>query len=270
MIGLLKGIAASQGIAFDPDAQTYFTSAGITDGTEKSAANQAFLNTKGQGSTTNNTNFYSKLFFLGLVSPTSLAAASVNACNPGTYDVTWPVAPTHTTEGVQGNGSTQYGDTGLNANTVLSQDNCGFTFAINSLETVNGTCLGVRTSTTNTFEATVFSNSMRLRVAVSLANQIIAGAGPFDDVHTAVRRASNDVEYYLNGVSSATSSAVSSALPNGNIYLLGENLVGSGLNAPDPRRFTFFAIHEALTDNEAQDLYDTITTYNANVISGGR
>lgn len=255
----------------DPDVAAYITAASIVDTTEIAAIEQLFSDLKGTGSTTNNSNIYSKFHALYPISPTSLAAAAVNAVNPGTYDITWFNSPTHSTSGVVGNGSNKYGDTGVNASTVLTSNDNGATVAINNTNTSNGNDFGIRSGTTQAFEAVVFSNAFRTRIQVaSLGDQMIDSTTPFDNVHTMVRRGSTDAEYYLNGSSAQTSAITSGTLPNGNIFIMGENLTGTGLNGATARQYCFFAIHGGLTDNEAQDLYDAITTYNANVIGGGR
>ena len=270
MIGSRVGIYGSGG-GIDPDAQAYITAASIVDTTEVAAVNQLFLDLKGTGSTTNSSNIYSKFYALYPISPTSLAAAAVNAVNPATYDITWFNSPTHTTSGVVGNGTNQYGDTGLNASTVVSSNNNGITLSINNTDISNASECGVRDGTSEAFELITFSSTFRSRIqTATLGDQMTDSTTPFDNVHTAVRRGSTDAEYYLNGVGTQTNSTPSGSLPNGNIYIFAENIVGVGGNAFSLKRTSFFAIHQGLTDNEAKDLYDAITTYNANVIGGGR
>ena len=51
---------------------------------------------------------------------------------------------------------------------------------------------------------------------------------------------------------------------------MAENIVGFGPNGLSARQFNTSAIHQGMSGNEVKDLYDAITTYNSNVISGGR
>lgn len=115
-----KVILAGGGIVpFDPDAQAYFNAAGITDSTEKSAANTLILDLK-----------YTPNWVLGnawdrgiawyLISPTSMAAALINAKSPGTFDMTAVNTPTHSSTGIDFNGTNQYLRTGIIPNTDLS------------------------------------------------------------------------------------------------------------------------------------------------------
>ena len=257
--------------SIDPDAQAYITAGSITNATEIAAINQMFLDLKGTGSTTNNSNIYSKFLALYLMSPTSLAAAAINAVTPSTYDITWYNSPTQSVNGVVGNGSNQYGDTGINAFADLISNNCGITVSINNTNTVGGNDVGVRDGSSKAFELAIFNNTYRPRIqTATLVHQMIDSTSPFDNVHTALRRGANDAEYYLNGISAQTNTTTSGTLPNGNIFLMAENIVGFGPNGLSARQFNTSAIHQGMSGNEVKDLYDAITTYNSNVISGGR
>ena len=256
--------------SIDPDAQAYITAGSITDATEIAAINQMFLDLKGTGSTTSNSNIYSKFSALYLMSPTSLAAAAINAVTPSTYDITWYNSPTHSVNGVVGNGSNQYGDTGLNAFSVLNQNDCGITVSLNTTASEVANEMGVRTGTSNILVLLATTTAAIARMASAIGGQMIDSSTPFNNVYTMIRRGTNDAEMYREGVSVVTSAAASSSLPNETLYILGENITGSGLNAPSTKRTVFNAVHQSFTDNEAKDLYDAITNYNSNVISGGR
>lgn len=104
------------GSQFDTDASLYFTTASITDGTEKSAANTVFTDLKSNS-------LYTKLARLYLVSPTSAAASLY--CAKTLTQMTNVNAATHSALGVTFDGATQYYATGL----VPSSD---ATMAVNS------------------------------------------------------------------------------------------------------------------------------------------
>ena len=115
----------------------------------------------------------------------------------------------------------------------------------------------------------VNANGMYGRIA-NFSSPMIDSYTPYTNVYTALRRGANDAEMYREGVSVVTSASASLAMPNETLYILAENIVGFGANALSSKRTVFNAVHQSFTDNEAKDLYDAITTYNANVISGGR
>lgn len=98
---------------FDVDASAYFTAAGITDATQKTAVNTFILGLKSNSLWTT---FYGLYPFVGGTS----GAHAVNAKSPGTYDITWFNSPTHNSNGVTGNGTTNYGVcTGLTGSSVF-------------------------------------------------------------------------------------------------------------------------------------------------------
>ena len=254
------------GSGYDPDAEAYFTAASITDTTEKDAVNQLVLDLKGTGSTTNNNNIWTGMNTIYPVSPTSLAAAAFNLKDPTSYEITWYNSPTHATTGITGNTTSMYGDTGYNPNTEgMSNNNFGITQSGEysggdyAMGTYDGTGLfGIRnTSSKKIFYAGSTSNS--------------AGGGDTTrSVTTGIRNANDSREVFKNGTSNATNTTTDTeTLPSFNVFVLALNNSGSsaGYYAAEA---DFYAIHTALTAGEVQDLYDSITTYNANVISGGR
>ena len=104
--------------SYDADAVAYFTAAGITDTTEKDAANQLVLDLKGTGSTPNSTDLWTDAAAFYPISPTSLSAAAYNLRDTTSFNMTWANSPTHASTGVTFDGSTQYGDTGFNPSTA--------------------------------------------------------------------------------------------------------------------------------------------------------
>lgn len=125
--------------------------------------------------------------------------------------------------------------------------------------------MGCRSGTTQSFEAIVFSGTWRARVQADINHQIIhtPTGGTFEHTYTQVRRGSLDAELFEDGVSVGTNTVnASTAMPNGEVYLLAENNIGSGANAPTLRRVTCAAYHLGLTANEAADYYAAVSKYN--------
>jgi hypothetical protein len=105
--------AAGGGSSYDSDAQAYFTAAGITDTAQKDAYNSFVLTGKADG-------WYSKMIALYPLLGGSSSSHAVNAKNPGTYNLTFVGSPTHNTDGIQWDGSTQYAQTGIIATALTS------------------------------------------------------------------------------------------------------------------------------------------------------
>lgn len=251
--------------SIDPAAQAYITAAGITDATEIAAVERLFLDLKGTGSTTNNSNIYSKFYTLYPISPTSLSAAAVNAVNPATYDMTWYNSPTHTATGVSGNAASMYGDTNFNPATHATSGINNFGLTIDAATNV-GSASTIDIGSTGYFQINITHGTYTYIVGDISSN--ISGTLSTIGVRTVVRRGASDMEAYLNGSSDGTNTTLGGSFGSNTLYFMGRH--DAGLAFPTARRYRFSAIHEGLTDTEAQDLYDAITTYNANVIEGGR
>ncbi len=109
------------GASFDSDAQAFFTAAGITDATQKSAVNTMVVALKAAGLWTKSKAIYpyvggtATTHKYNLKDPRDLDAA---------YRIVWFGGITHNTNGVTFNGSTGYGDTKLNALTVFAGNPC--------------------------------------------------------------------------------------------------------------------------------------------------
>lgn len=248
----------------DSDAQAYIAAASIVDATEIAAVNQLFLDLKGTGNTTNNSNIYSKFFALYPISPTSLAATSINAVNPSVYDITWINPPNHAANGVTGNGQTMYGSTNFIPNASgASENNFGITLDI-ATSSGGGVDFG-----SNSYIHLAMVNPSYTYILGSLGASV-SGTAYALGVRTMVRRSANDMEAYLNGSTEGSKNNLGSWSFNSDpLYIFCRN---NGTNPAffSNRRYRFCAIHEGLTSNEAKDLYDAITTFNANVISQGR
>ena len=249
---------------FDPDATAYIAAASIVDATEIAAVNQLFSDLKGTGSTTNNSNIYSKFYALYPISPTDLDAAAVNAVNPSTFDITWFNSPTHADNGVTGNGTNMYGSTNFIPDASgASENNFGITLDI-ATNSGGGVDFG-----SNSYIHLAMVNATYTYILGSLGDSV-SGTTLDLGVRTMVRRSANDMEAYLNGSTEGSDTNLGAWSFNSDaLYIFCRN---NGTNPAffSNRRYRFCAIHEGLTSNEAEDFNDAITTYNANVISGGR
>lgn len=102
--------------AYDANAQTYITAIETALGsslssTQKSAINTLILDLKSSSIWTSLIALYP---FIG----GTAATHAINAKTPGTYNITWNGTLTHSSNGVQGDGSTGYGNTGINVSSL--------------------------------------------------------------------------------------------------------------------------------------------------------
>jgi hypothetical protein len=97
---------------YDPDALAYFAAGGITNTTEKLAANAFIVGCKADGTWTS----FSRVY---LRSPTSLSAALL--CCKTLISQTAVNSPTHSSSGLAFNGTTQYCRTGDTLVSAMSE-----------------------------------------------------------------------------------------------------------------------------------------------------
>ena len=99
------------GSSFDPAAQAFFTATGITDATIQDAVNQLVLDLKSAGIWSEFDAIYP---FVGATATTH----KYNLKDTSTYEITFSGTWTHNSNGITGNGSNTYGNTGWNPTSV--------------------------------------------------------------------------------------------------------------------------------------------------------
>ena len=247
-------------IALENEAIAYIAAAGITDPTEQAAVNQLVLDLKGSGSTTNNTDVWGSSYAIYPLSPTSLAAAEYNLKDP-TNNITWNNSPTHAYTGITGNGSNAYGLTGYNPVSLgWDKSNAGLTYsgefsnndyAMGSLQSPK--FFGIRTALG--FKYSYIGSSATGALAATTAR----------NVATASRTSTTSNKMFINGVQIAENiNSELNDLPNVNIMVLAL-ANGASPFSPFAGEIDFAALHTGLTNNQAKDLSDAITTYNTAV-----
>ena len=248
----------------DVDANAYINAGEIIDFTEIAAIEQMFLDLKGTGSTTNNSNIYNDLIAFYPISPTSLAAASVNAINPGTYNIIWNnmVAGDLTADGIQGNNSSKYGDTQIPMNTLRGVGN-SFGCNVHTPGTINSRNYMGAYNSGSLFYG-VFKSSADVRAYSASATAFVSLSGDANLAGNIVvdRALSTGFSAYVDGLSDggAAASEPSVTATNPNIFLLGEGR-SSGLSRPTDARINIAIIANSLSLNQHKDYQDSIAKY---------
>jgi hypothetical protein len=129
--GAQKNVVIISG-QYDVAALAFFSAAGITIDTQKNAVNYLVTQLKGAG-------LWSKFTALYPIVGGNATAHSYNLKDTARFKITWVNSPTHSSTGVLYNGTTQYGDTGINAATYL---------------TINSTAISAYSRTTGAAAAT--------------------------------------------------------------------------------------------------------------------
>lgn len=250
--GIINSKNKASGSGFDDDAQLYIDNAGVTDQTEKDAANQIFLDIKDGG-------YYSKMKALYLFLGGTADTCKYNAVNPldtnAAYRLTWDIDETSTywTWNSSGAIATTIGlaNTWINPSTVLTDTSAGMTIARSAQSTNNGYNMGLsaggnqfviigRTTLAGgrAYSATLFTASTGIKIGVISLNRIGTG-----------------VEVHQNSASIKTGTGTGT-LPDGFININGLSLPGEAAT------YVTSAIHDGLTASETVDFQDAISTFN--------
>lgn len=254
---------------YDPLAVNYFNRAGISNVREKNAVNTFVLRIKSKPT------IWASLQggFIYLVSPTSYGASLHNLLSSN-YTLSG-TAPTYATTGWAFDGVTQYFDTGLNPNTVMTlntgymviyqRDNVSSAGLVMGITDAGGTTQWSFNPYHNTLNTARF-NAYNSATLFSAANTNSQGRW-----YVGIT-ASNARSMRKNEASIGTdATTVGGTLPNGNIYIGARNTIGTGAAAF--RVCNLATVIQGLIGLDATNA-DILTLwvkeYNDNVISGGR
>lgn len=247
------------GTGFDADAEAFFTAAGITDSTQKNAINDLVVSLK-------NNSLWTKMTAIYPMVGGSASSHAVNLKSPGTYNLTFYGGWTHDANGITGNGTTGYADTGLNAQSVLSINNVHIS-------------IYSRTQTPNTLNqpmrANDGTNDLQVSPNVNFPGfgRVATGGGDFsagniNQATTDARgnyissRTSSTLLTFYNGATSLGTNTSSGTwtLPNRTIYLGAANASGSAANYSNIN-IAFATIGQGLSGTDASNFASAVTTY---------
>jgi len=259
------------GGGFDPIASAFITAAGITGATQQAALNQLVLDLKGSGSTTNNTDVWSKIYAAYPYCPidnstASLTAYKFNLKDPRDLDaafrITWVNSPTVAVSGINGNATNQYGNTNFNPNSQsVSQNSASLTSSLTTDNNFTDAEIGATSVSTDLWLAPRWGGEGVLSAANANVNLSDSSIGTSIGIFTITRLDSSSQILYYNGNLSTTDVEPSTTPINAELFILAVNASGSA-NRYSNRTHTFDVIAQGLTASEAKDLADAISTYN--------
>jgi hypothetical protein len=242
----------------DADALAFLTAASITELPQKAATDTLVQSLK-------SASLWSKLIAIYPFIGGSGASHAVNLKAPGTYDISWVSSPTHNSNGVTGNGSSAYGATGINLNTLgMVNSVSAYAYSRTQTPTDSGWFLGAnipatrfgmrRSGTTMTADGPNDNSSGTLTVAAS---------SDFRKHFLINRSASNAKQIYANNlVYSETTASVSA--PSQPLFLLARNNNGTPASFSNVN-LAFAAIGESLSESEFASLRTIVDTFQASL-----
>jgi hypothetical protein len=247
-------LSGGGGSSFDPDAQAFITAAAITNPTQQAAINTLVVDLKGYNVWTKTKALYP---FIG----GTATSHSFNLLNTAQYQISWNGGVTHSSNGVQFGGVNGYGDTGLNAASVLGQDSTHLSFYSRTDITANSVEMGINASARQLYLLYRYGSS-----AFKAMNRTQAAAGslytPTNGLLIANRPSSTTEKYYHKGNLVDTITTSSTGTISANVYIGGYN----NLAVPTSREYSskqsaLISIGDGLTDTEAANFYTAVQAF---------
>jgi hypothetical protein len=254
--------------ALDPDAEAFLLAAGITDATITSAINNLVLSLKADSIWTKMTALYP---FVGGTASTHKFNLKNPADSDAAFRLTFVGSPTHDSNGVQGNGSSQYANTSLNCRNILTRTNSGVSYYSRINTTSGGHNGALNTSIINDrfYFTERFTGDNTFGILGAESNFITYPNSDSRGFFTWKRGATDLQEALKDGVLQATNTVNDTAtLPNINFGILATLTEASTAIAYLNRNYSSFYIHEYLTNTEAINLrnidlaFQTVLTRN--------
>ncbi len=243
------------GRGIDSDAQAFLTAASITNIVQQKAVNDLVIALKGYS-------IWNKMKALYPVVGGTSARHAINLKTPGTYNLSFTAGWIHSSTGMLPNGTSDYANTSLNSLTNLTSTSNHLSFYSRS------TSVGLECEIGNA--DTVTQKFFQLRAASNFAS---GGAGTAVNFTTTLdakgfwigsKRADNDREVYLNGISQSTiTTNDTTVLFNGNVYISARNQASSSPPTAlySTKQCAFASIGDGLTDTEAANFYTAVQAF---------
>jgi hypothetical protein len=254
----------SFGVAYDPDAQAFFTASGLTGATNLNAINQLVLDLKAASIWTKMKAIYpmvggtAALHKWNLKDPQDLDAAYRLVFNGG-----W----THSSTGALPNGTNGYANTFLNANTALLQFSHHHAFYHNTdnISTALRSMGGAQSSASFSFRTTIELSGTTLTFRdLGLTNsETPLTASSLKGFRASSRTANNNMFIVKADGTSTTSTTTTTNhnLPSLTCYLAAHNASGTASNYAI-MSIAFHSLGDGLSAAEGLSLRNAVVTYN--------
>jgi hypothetical protein len=239
------------GVVSDNDANNYCIAAGITDLTERQAIYFLVQELK-------RVNLWNRILAIYPLRGGTAESTSFNLRNPARFKITWINAPTFSFEGVTGNGTNQYGNTGINASTQLTNSNVSMSFYSRTAG-ISGLRCGIGAQQAG-IDFSLFTQGATGFTRIIQLQAFYTGAASSQGLFLGCRSSLSDMRsYYRGALTSTISTTASNQVPNQNIFLLARN---SG--TPDSyttQQCSFAHLGLAMNDSEAETFSQIVQQY---------
>lgn len=243
MLSLGVSLASSNPIGgYDADAAAGIAAVeaagGTLTGAQKTACDTFIRGLKTQS-------IWSKCAALYLFVGGTESSHSVNWKTPGTYNIAWVNGPTHNGNGVTGDGSSTYGETGMDMSTVCPQNDAHISAYCRTAAATN-TLLGAsETASAGGVEIACLTNIGRGRINDSTTTDSTGDNAAF---HLLSRTASN-ARFIQRNATQVTSTTASVATVPYELMILALNEDGTATNFTDAN-LAFVSVGTGITTTQ--------------------
>lgn len=237
-------------VPFDSDAQAFITAANITDITQQNAINQLVVDLKGYSLWTKMKAVYP---FVG--GNATSHAVDLMTLSSGTFNGGF----THNSNGITGNGTNAYFNTGKNMNAILNQNSNSIGYYNRTANPLNDRYSGV--GSPNWF---ILGKATSPNVGTDYWGN--SGSSLFDNSFNVNRfiignrTSSTNVAIYRNGLLTLSGSRPSQAIPTNNFYISAVNNGGTPFLYSN-MNYAFWYFSDGLTLTDVANLTSTVLAF---------
>ena len=253
----------------DTDAEAFIIAANITDNTQKSAIRTLVTNLKSYSLWTKMKAIYP---FVG----GTAFSHKFNLKDPRDLDIAYRLAfnggMTHTSTGVQFNGSNGYANTFINTSLRLTPNNLSIGLYTNTNRAADTSPSRVAYGNSDNLTTYIPLTQLYLR---SNTGNLMSDLGDYNYGRVTVlntstagfyintRTANNSMKVFKNNTlfGSSTTTNTTSTLPNSNLTIAAFNNAGSYQDNFESINYEFFYVSDGLTDTEATNFYTAVQAY---------
>lgn len=240
----------------DADAQAFVTNAGIVDQVEANAINNLVIGLKADSLWTKMKAVYP---FVGGTS----TSTTYNLRNTAQYQITWNGGWTWNSNGVTGNGSNSFANTGFNPNSAFSTNDSAHLSLYS--RTNSAASAYVDFGATNGAGSSTALNSAYTNSALSLLHNGSTGISTSNTntqgFYVGTRTTSAIHKLFKGAVQIGSTDTTSAGTrPNLNLYLGAYNVNNIALYHTN-RNYAFASIGDGLTDTDVTNLNSRVTTF---------
>lgn len=193
----------------------------------------------------------------------SAASHAVNWKTPGVYNITWSGTVTHNSNGITGDGSTGYGDTGINALSVLSTNSAHLSLYSRTNSAIAAYDMGCGAyPSPQQFTMYLKYTTNACATGISCAESISkSNVTDSQGLTIGSRTGASAVALYKRGVPLVKATTASIAMPNYNVMICARRQGTGGVSDFSNRNLSFCSIGFGLSDTDAINLSSIVQSF---------